>query len=128
MNNTNMKYQVIKRHQSEFPNPVIISRGEKLVIGEKYEENKAWNDWYFCETEDRNKGWVPKQVLQWLGGSVGEALEDYSARELNAEEGEVLAGSQALNGWIWCRNPASGEQGWVPVENLLPMGADTEGR
>ena len=67
-------------------------------------------------------------MLQWLGGSVGEALEDYSARELNAEEGEVLAGSQALNGWIWCRNPASGEQGWVPVENLLPMGADTEGR
>ena len=69
MNNTNMKYQVIKRHQSEFPNPVIISRGEKLVIGEKYEENKAWNDWYFCETEDRNKGWIPKQVIQWLGGA-----------------------------------------------------------
>ena len=47
-----MKYQVIKTHQSEFPNPIMISKGERLIIGEKYDEHDAWNDWYFCETQN----------------------------------------------------------------------------
>lgn len=115
------RYQVIKKHRSEFPDPVVISKGDKLVIGEKYEEHEAWNDWFFCETQDGARGWVPKQVLHWLGSHEGRALEDYSAKEMDVEKGEVLIGLKSLNGWIWCRHPSSGEEGWVPAENLVPV-------
>lgn len=114
-----MKYQVIKEHRSEFPNPIIILKGDKLVIGEKSDEHEAWNDWYFCETRDQVKGWVPKQVIKWLKGNEGEALEDYTAKEMDVDEGEILSGTKILNGWIWCQNLSSKEEGWVPAENLI---------
>lgn len=114
-----MKYQVIKKHQSEFPNPIIFSKGERLIIGEKSDEREAWNDWYFCEAPNQIKGWVPKQVIKWLSDNEGEALEDYSAKEMDVDKGEILIGVKELNGWVWCQNSSSKEEGWVPVENLI---------
>ncbi|PHI28902.1 SH3 domain-containing protein [Budvicia aquatica] len=98
-----MKYRVIKQHTSEYPNPIVMAKGDRLIIGEKFDDNQAWNDWYFCETQDRVKGWVPKQVINWLSGN----------------QGEVLTGIKELNGWIWCQHPDSKEEGWVPAENLV---------
>lgn len=108
-------------HKSEFPNPINFSKGDRLIIGEKSDEHEAWNDWYFCETQDRNNGWVPKQVIKWLGNNEGEALENYTAKEMDVDEGEVLIGIKVLNGWVWCQNPSSKEEGWVPLENLATL-------
>lgn len=116
-----MKYQVIKKHKNEFPNPIIISKGDKFLIGEECDENEAWNDWYFCETQGQIKGWVPKQVIKWLSDGKGEALEDYSAKEMDVDEGDVLIGVKVLNGWVWCQHASSEEEGWVPIENLVKM-------
>lgn len=114
-----MEYRVIKQHTSEFPNPMVISKGERLTVGEKSDDNEAWKGWYFCETQDQIKGWVPKQVINWLSGNQGEALENYTAKEMDVSEGEVLTGIKELNGWIWCQHPDSKEEGWVPAENLV---------
>ncbi len=116
-----MKYQVIKMHRNEFPNPIIISKGDRLIIGEKSDEHEAWDDWCFCETQDQIKGWVPKQVIKWVSDSEGEALENYCAKEMDVNDGEILIGAKILNGWVWCQNPSSKEEGWVPVENLVQI-------
>jgi hypothetical protein len=116
-----MKYQVIKKHKSENPNPVIIFKGDKLIIGEKYHECEDWDDWYFCETPNHIKGRVPKQVIKWLSSNEGEALANYFAKEMDVEEGDLLTGTKKLNGWVWCLNLSSQEAGWVPIENLVQI-------
>lgn len=61
-----------------------------------------------------------RQVLEQLGKGCGRLLEDYSARELDVDEGGVLTGSRILNGWLWCESDSSGP-GWVPLANLEPL-------
>ena len=93
------------------------------MIGEKSDENEAWNDWFLCRTKDQVEGWVPVQIIGRLNGAEGEALEDYSAQEMDVEPGNVLNGTRELNGWIWCENLSSKEEGWVPAENLEQQGS-----
>lgn len=116
-----MKYQVITAHRSEYPNPIMMTKGDKLIIGEKSDDNEIWNDWYLCEAPNHVTGWVPKQVITFFNDNEGEASEDYSAKELNVEEGEHLIATKELNGWVWCQNPSSKEEGWVPLENLTQI-------
>ena len=116
-----MKYQVIKRYKSEFSNPIIIFKGDRFTISKKYNGYGASDDWYFCETQNHIKGLVPKQVIKWLSDNEGEARVNYFAKEMDADEGEVLIGIKVLNGWIWCQKPSSKEEGWIPVENLVQI-------
>lgn len=37
---------VIKRHISEYPNPIHFSGGNLLTVGEKYVGDEGWDDWY----------------------------------------------------------------------------------
>jgi hypothetical protein len=54
-----MEYIVIENHRTEFPDPIILKQGEKIIIGEKTSIN--WPNWVFCtKTDGSNKGWVPK--------------------------------------------------------------------
>ena len=33
----NMKYKVIENHRTEYPNPILLSQGEKVILGEEDE-------------------------------------------------------------------------------------------
>jgi len=112
------KYLVTQGHTSEYPEPITFSKGALLTVGEKYEGPENWSDWFFCDTSGQKGGWVPAQVIEINKGDTAYAREDYTARELNVQEGDLLLGSRALNGWVWCENPSSSESGWVPLENL----------
>lgn len=112
------KYHVISPHVSEFPEPITFDKGTLLTIGEQYGGKVGWENWFFCSVPGQEPGWVPGQVIEFLGGSAGRALADYTARELNVEQGEVLFGKRALNGWLWCEKADDTEPGWVPLENL----------
>lgn len=48
---------------------------------------------------------------------VAFATEDYCARELDVDPGQLLRGQRTLNGWAWCV-PEAGDPGWVPLEKL----------
>ena len=113
-----MNYVVIKSHRTNYPNPISLVQGQSFIIGEKYKGPEHWDNWYFCTTVDKNSsGWVPAQLIQWKG-TEGIAKEDYTAKELNVDEGEHLVGLKELNGWIWCQRVLTLEEGWIPKENV----------
>ena len=114
-----MDYIVIKEHRTEFPNPIILKQGEKIIIGE--ESSEDWLNWVFCtKTDGSNKGWVPKQIIKHID-NCGEITEDYSAKELDIDEGTIVEGIKELNGWLWLKNKNTNEIGWVPMENVKKL-------
>lgn len=108
---------VIKRHISEYPNPIHFSAGDLLTVGEKYVGDEGWDNWYLCSFNGLS-GWVPKQVIELISETTGIAKENYSALELNVETQEHVIGYKEINGWVWCKKLDTGEQGWIPVLNL----------
>lgn len=112
------QYLVIQEHISEFPTPISFAKGTPLVVGETYEGPEGWDNWLFCGTPGQVSGWVPAQIIEIIDGNTARALEDYTARELNVQEGDLLLGMKTLNGWVWCENSGTSESGWVPLANL----------
>jgi hypothetical protein len=112
------KYLVVSPHESEFPTPITFKKGAPLDVGEEYEGSEGWDNWFLCSTPGQEPGWVPGQIIERLDGTAGRALDDYTARELDVQEGEVLIGARALNGWLWCEKTSGSASGWVPLENL----------
>ncbi|KRG65673.1 hypothetical protein ABB26_03185 [Stenotrophomonas humi] len=112
------QYLVIQEHTSEFPTPISFAKGAPLVVGETYEGPEGWDNWLFCDTPGQISGWVPAQIIEIIDGNTARALEDYTARELNVQEGDLLLGMKTLNGWVWCENSTTSESGWVPLANL----------
>lgn len=118
-----MYYRVIAPHRSEYPDPIRLRRGEALGVGERYEGPEGWDDWIFCSTASHPGGWVPAQLIEATGPGVGRAMADYSARELDVNEGEALTGERELNGWAWCVRSGGLDAGWVPLANLVRVAA-----
>lgn len=113
-----MKYVVIEGHRSEYPRPICFAKGDLLEIGQRYEGEEAWQDWYLCTCVGQAPGWVPGQLIERVGVAQGRALEHYSAHELDVDPGQGVEGLRPLNGWMWCRRQANGELGWLPCEKL----------
>jgi hypothetical protein len=111
-----LKLRVIRPHRSEFPDPITLGEGDRVTVGKKYEGSENWTDWYFCSAPGQKGGWVPGQFIERLDRSSGAMLEDYTAKELDVDEGDTLVGLRELNGWIWCHRSGNGELGWVPLE------------
>lgn len=112
------KYVVVIQHESEFPKPITFKKGDPLLVGEEYKGSEGWDNWFLCTTPGQEPGWVPGQIIERFENSDGRALDDYTAKELNVQEGDVLFGSKSLNGWLWCEKLVGTESGWVPLENL----------
>jgi hypothetical protein len=115
------EYMAIDPHRSEYPEPASFSKGTSIIIGRKYQGPENWDDWYFCvapDLTDQPGGWVPGQIIERTDENVGKVLEDYTARELDVNKGDMLIGSRIVNGWLWCTRPSDGESGWAPITLL----------
>jgi hypothetical protein len=112
------RYLVIKVHVSEFPEPISFGEGALLKVGERYEGDEGWEDWFFCEVPGHPGGWVPRQLLAWVDKQTAVAKSSYTARELNVHPGEHVSSDREINGWRWCVREEDGTEGWVPVSNL----------
>lgn len=112
---SNIIYIVTKNHTSNYPNPIKLTKGQTVDIGERYAGYENWNNWVYCYTVDLQLGgWVPEQIID----PRGKVLEDYIAKELNVEIGELLLKRKDLNGWFWAKKLNSSIEGWVPNENV----------
>lgn len=110
-----MIYVATASHRSEYPDPIVLKQGDALIVGERYDGSEGWDDWYFCSTSAHAGGWVPAQVIARQADGSGHATEDYTARELDVDAGDVLVGGRVLNGWVWCRRDSPAGEGWVPL-------------
>ena len=111
------KYLVIKERETEFPNPIKISKGEKVKCLEKSDENGEWGNWVLCKTSN-NEGWIPQQIIDENNGK-GIILESYDATEFDLKIGEILVEEKVLNGWIWGYKEIEPEKkGWAPLNHI----------
>ncbi|WP_459502316.1 SH3 domain-containing protein [Bacillus sp. C1] len=114
-----MKYIAVKSHVSNYSNPISLERGDKVLVGSTYDGPEEWNHWVYCkEVRDKREGWVPEQLIRRNTVSEGVMIEKYTAKELNIGIGDILIGSKELNGWIWCEKVNTGEEGWIPKQNV----------
>jgi hypothetical protein len=114
-----MKYIVTEDHRTEYPDPIILKQGEKVIIGE--ESGEDWPNWVFCtKTDGSNGGWVPKQIINHER-DYGIIINDYSAKELDIDKGIIVEGIEEMNGWLWSKNEATNEIGWIPLEKLMKL-------
>ena len=112
-----MKAQVIKQHESEFPVPIELVKGDQIEGTLKKTE---WEGWVWCTSSTGVKGWVPLIYLQALREKEGWFLviQNYNARELTVQKGEILELSEEEAGeWVWATTE-SGQSGWIPLKNL----------
>ena len=117
----NRRFNVISAYESTTnSDPIILEKGDQVVLKEKSEELSQWENWICCISQRTGKeGWVPTQILE-INGDKGVSLTNYSAYELTVEIGDVLIAYKELNGWIWAsRLDDMTEQGWVPLENVV---------
>lgn len=116
-----MEYLVIKKHKSNYPNPINVRKGEKVLVGKEYEGEEDWVNWRYCyKTDKSQEGWIPEQLLN-ISSQHGVLKEDYTAKELTINKGKKVEGINELNGWVWCRD-SQGREGWIPKLNLKSLG------
>lgn len=111
-------HTVTRQHRSEYPQPITFDAGTVLAVGERYDGDEGWEGWYSCLAPGQERGWVPEQVLEFVGPGTARAREPYTARELDVDVGDVLESSRTLNGWAWCVRPGDDASEWVPLANL----------
>jgi uncharacterized protein YgiM (DUF1202 family) len=105
--------RAISEYRAGYPDPISISAGQELAVGEKQSE---WPGWLWCIDRDGKSGWVPEVYVE-RQDAVAVALCDYDAVELSVHAGEELILGTEESGWFWCTN-RTGQSGWVPVEHL----------
>lgn len=105
--------RVITDCVSAYPDPLILRKGDTLTVGERDDE---WPGWIKGTDKSGKTGWIPEVYLK-ITGDTAEMLRDYNATELTVAAGEVLTVTEEESGWLLCIT-ASGEKGWVPVENV----------
>ncbi|MBT3785243.1 hypothetical protein HOF92_09710, partial [bacterium] len=94
---------------------------ESLSIGRRDHEFPGW---IWVETKDGNEGWAPEKILE-IVGNLGVTSENYSARELDVDQGELLDVMRELNGWFLVQKQ-NGETGWISSSCLEVVGGYSE--
>lgn len=113
-----MNVMVVEAHSSNYPNPIAFEPGHLLRLGRLDDEFPGW---IWVTTPDGNEGWAPVQLIHTEPTlPVGKAIQAYSARELNTNQGEILTVLEEMNRWYRVRRQ-TGEVGWVPVKTVRPI-------
>jgi len=113
---------VTESHTRTYPDPISVTRGERVSAGDRDTSGGRDGYWVWCTSAAGKSGWVPEQFLEIAGGEAT-ALVDCDTIEMTVEEGERLMGGEPVNGWVWCENEDD-DAGWVPLDNLRPAAAD----
>ena len=124
MNNSTKQYRVIESYQSPYPGPILFQKGEAVTIGREFTDDPDWKDWLWCQGQNDNQAWVPRQYLE-IEADQGIFVTDYNALELSVVVGEVLMLDEIVNGFGMAKKQ-SGERGWVPLKHLREDGKGAE--
>jgi hypothetical protein len=39
------RYRVLKSRKTNYPDPIVLKKGETVTIGEEYKEKETWKGW-----------------------------------------------------------------------------------
>lgn len=109
-----MKARITHDYRTQYANPIRFAAGEIVTLGERDTE---WPAFIWAITRDGNAGWAPFDWLKPLDGGRAEALRDYSAQELDVDQGDDVVLHSELGGWWWAQR-RDGRCGYVPAEHL----------
>ncbi|MFX1369151.1 MAG: hypothetical protein ACFFAY_11170 [Promethearchaeota archaeon] len=108
--------RVIKTHRPESSDSLKMNVGD-LLRGE--ERKTRWDGWIWCTNESGISAGIPEVYLSKQSQSgLYKALRDYDSFELSVDIGGILTVKETAASWAWVENP-DGEEGWVPLENLV---------
>lgn len=139
------RYRVVEAYASQYPEPITFTAGTMLTVGKRDDGPEGWHDWFFCHAPGQAGGWVPEAIIGPIETMApasmvaptdtppahpgpadstqppvfARALQDYTARELSVDVGDIVSGSRHLGGWLWADRHGTGESGWVPLANLV---------
>jgi len=111
------RYQVVHSHFSNYPDPIVLAKGDTVLYGR---EDTEFPNWIFCEAiHSQKRGWVPQQILSSPDANqISTILTDYSAYELTVTPGMIVEQEYELNEWSLVHT-TDGEKGWVPNKVLM---------
>ncbi len=109
-------WKSISPHTTEYENPIKLSKGEIVKLGDLAPEEK-WNNWIWVENDKQQGGWVPVQIIENTEDNKnGIALEDFNSKELNISKNEIVIKVKSFNGWSRVRKTTNNDEGWIPDE------------
>ena len=109
--------KILKSYRTKYKNPLILKTGDSVTLGEEEKEEK-WKGWIRAFTDDK-EGWIPLQIIIISeDGKTRTVKENYSAKEIDVNEGDSIILINKLNGWSWIKLESTGEEGWIPDENI----------
>jgi hypothetical protein len=105
--------RVILPYQSQYPDAIVVCKGDALVVGQKDTE---WLGWVWCTAPSGKCGWVPQRIIS-LDGDTCQALVDYDAKELTVAIGDELILFELESGWFLAQT-GNGLKGWIPDNHI----------
>jgi hypothetical protein len=110
--------RVIKEYQAPYPDPIQARAGDEVIVDPGKETDIT--GWVWCTSRDSKGGWVPSAYVE-INGEHGRMRQDYNAIELTIRVGEILTVHKTESSFHWATNE-NGQQGWVPVAYVEPLG------
>ena len=109
-----MRARVVLAWRVMYPDPIDVRAGETIVVGHADPE---WPGWRWCSDARGRSGWVPDELID-EHEPAARIRQDYTARELEAAEGDEVVIEREMAGWAWCR-ANNGACGWLPAQNVV---------
>ena len=93
-----MKCRVIENWAASYADPIQIRKGEAVALDGRRD---IWDGhcWLWAKASDGREGWIPDDILDDSSGATT-AKEDYSAKELSCQAGQVLTVIKETHGWV----------------------------
>ncbi len=83
-----MRRIAARAHRSNYPDPISLAAGD--IVDVDGDVKSEYPGWVWVRTADGNAGWAPASMLVLTGDGRGRAVADYTAKELDTEEGDAL--------------------------------------
>ncbi|MFT3807154.1 SH3 domain-containing protein [Arenimonas sp.] len=108
-----MHARLLRDYRTQYHDPVRFLAGETVRVDDRDTE---WPEFLWATDPDGRSGWVHQR---YLAGDTGEttAVRDYTARELDADAGQIVELIEEAGGWWWSATD-DGRSGWLPARDI----------
>lgn len=107
------RYVVTCAHTESYADALVVNTDDTVALSARDDE---WPGWIRCRDVNGKGGWLPEEIIEQNGDSVG-VREPFDTAELTVGIDERVWGGHIFAGWQWCRTQ-DGREGWLPIRCL----------